>query len=348
MVLKNSPFTRDMNDKTDENRSPWGALESVPGQSAVPALWRERLGAHYEAFQAAFLQPAAEPARSYPCPRGCGCRHEIVRHPEGDLVAVCRCEPRQCDALLLAPEAVVLWKLSWPRLSRALVAALELDAKPAELHVDHTRQIGSWSSDCVPVLLSVQHAPEGFRLVVTELAGRLRQPFILLGPTARFLDAPAQEVLRGVGAAFFSLETTVRCAAHGALQPVCRPGELFSRFAPAPQEQLAEEAARNAFALVKALDADQPAGKAALYTVFRLYCVEGLTVQQVAKRCRCARSLVFVRLNALRRKLGTDLKQLRAYSGHFERIEAALTDPRARRIHRPTAALGDADAAEDA
>lgn len=59
------------------------------------------------------------------------------------------------------------------------------------------------------------------------------------------------------------------------------------------------------FALVKALDSQQPSSKASLDTVFRLYCIEGLNAAQVARKCGCRRSLVFLRLEALRRKLGT-------------------------------------------
>jgi hypothetical protein len=181
---------------------------------------------------------------------------------------------------------------------------------------------------------------------VEALVARLRQPFILLAPTGQHLDAWCQELMAGVRAGFFGLDNHVRFGASGGLQPVRAPGELFAAFTPGVADVLEEDAARKAFALVKALDAEQPVRKASLYTVFRLYCVEGQTVEQVARQCRCARSLVFLRLGALRRKLGRDPRQLRQYSGHFERIEDSLAEPRARRIYRKAAGFGEQDCGE--
>ena len=43
---------------------PWSALERVPGQAGVPALWRRVLGEHFDAFANAFLQRTSEMARS--------------------------------------------------------------------------------------------------------------------------------------------------------------------------------------------------------------------------------------------------------------------------------------------
>jgi hypothetical protein len=58
--------------------SPWPALESSRGLLSVPACWRARLGEHYDAFRSAFLTQSSQPAKYYPCPRGCGCMHEIL------------------------------------------------------------------------------------------------------------------------------------------------------------------------------------------------------------------------------------------------------------------------------
>jgi hypothetical protein len=328
--------------------SPWAALESIPGQAAVTALWGARLGEHYDEFKVAFLQRTGHLAHYYPCPLDCGCWHEVVHHGLDDLTGVCRCDLCRCDPLRLRTDDVRLWELRWARLAQSLCRALDLDFKFADLNLYNTRQIGAWSSAVVPALLTIQHEAGAFRNVVEALVARLRQPFILLTPTGQHLDAACQELLAGVGAGFFGLDNHVRFAASGGLQPLGTPGELFAAFTPGPPDALEEDAARKAFALVKALDAEQPARKASLYTVFRLYCVEGRTVEQVARQCRCARSLVFLRLGALRRKLGRDPRQLRQYSGHFEHIEESLADPRARRIYRKAATFGDEESGEGA
>lgn len=320
---------------------PWDALESIPGLTAVMALWRARLGDWHTEFKNAFLQPAPDLAHSYPCPNDCGCWHEVIHHGPDDIAAVCRCDPCRCAPFALTPDEVRLWGFSWSRFSRALCVALELNFKFADVGLFHTRQIGSWAVGAVPVILTIQHDAGQFHRVVEALVARLRQPFILLAPTAQHLGAAGQELLAGVNAGFFGLDSHARFSADGGLQAVRRPGELFARFTPEPSEALEEGAARQAFALVKALDAAQPARKASLYTVFRLYCVEGLTVEQVARQCRCARSLVFLRLGVLRQKLGGDPRQLRQYSSHFERIEDSLAEPRARRINRQRSIYGE-------
>src|SRR5215468_9443106 len=60
----------------------WQALETSRGLTAVAASWRERLGEQFEAFKEAFLQRAPGVAKGMPCPRGCGCTHEIVAGDE--------------------------------------------------------------------------------------------------------------------------------------------------------------------------------------------------------------------------------------------------------------------------
>jgi hypothetical protein len=325
----------------DGHTSTWSALESLPGQTAVAATWRRHLGSSLEAFQSAFLHPLPEPASSVPCPHECGCWHEVIRHKDGELVGVCRCESWSCDDLALTAEETTLWTLSWPRLGHALCQAFGLQSKRADLHLPATNQIGAWSADAVPVLLTLQTERADFLFVAGQLAARLRQPFILLAPTSHHLDAAAKELLANVGAGFFDLSSHIEFTANGQLRSRVPPGELFARFTPQPKEALEESTARKAFALVKALDSEQPASNASLYTVFRLYCMEGLNAVQVARKCRCGRSLVFLRLKALREKLGVDPRTLRQYSGHLERIEESLADPRARRVHRRTAVYGE-------
>src|SRR5262245_17592121 len=62
----------------------WSALESARGLASVPACWRGRVGEQYQPFRAAFLSQRTQPAKYYPCPRGCGCMHEIV-HVAADV-----------------------------------------------------------------------------------------------------------------------------------------------------------------------------------------------------------------------------------------------------------------------
>ncbi len=310
----------------------WHALENLYRLSQPAVVWQREVGAQYAAFREAFLQRSTEPARAYPCPRGCGCAHEVIQHAPGDIVAVCRCERWNCADLRLSEEEIVWWELNWNRLGRALCEALSLERRPADWGVRKTRQIGAWSAAAVPVILTVQPEARLFREALLELVSRLRSPFILLAPTARHLTAPCLEMLGRVNAGFFDLASYVRLMPGGRLEPARTPGELFMRFNAEPKvgEQSVFE---RAFGLVKALDAELLQNPTPL-AVFRLYCQEGLIVSQIARKCQCSRGTVLNRLKLIAQRTGVEPDRLRQVSGHIAATEENLTDARARRVHR--------------
>ena len=237
----------------------------------------------------------------------------------------CHCEPPACDPLRLTLQEVTGLKLSWSKLGRALCAALSLDPKPDTLNLYNTQQIGSWSPSAIPVILTIQLEPFQFRNAVAELVAQLRQPFILLAPTTGYLDAHCQTLQAGVGAACFGLDSTVRLTPQGTLLATKPPGELFAQFRPEPQEAVAEETARQVWALARRLDAGSGQRKAPPLRVFLLYCKDGLSAGDIAQRCHCGKGLVFIRLRWLRAKLGCNLEDLRQYSEHFQKMEESLS-----------------------
>ena len=315
----------------------WPALERIPNLAAVPWVWWRHLGDEFAAFSAAFLQRAAHEIRFYPCPRGCGCIHEIIRFSETDILAACRCESWNCDDLKLSIEDIVPLELNWPRFGRALARVFLLESKTAAFNLANVRQIGSWSAAAVPVLLCIPDTDMAFRRCVLELATRLRQPFILLTPTATHCDAAAQELLAQAGAGFFPLAAQVAFGPNGGMRATRAPGELFSRFTPQPCEPLDDDVARRAFALVEQLDSDEVVKPPSVLTVFRLYCMEELTATQAARKLHCSKPTVLRRLELLRRKTGLEPAALRRFSTHFSKVEDGLTDSRARHIHRRAA-----------
>ena len=62
---------------------------------------------------------------------------------------------------------------------------------------------------------------------------------------------------------------------HSIVHPI--PGELFARFTPEPKFEPGEDVARQAFALVEQLDSDIASKPPTPMSVFRLYCMEGLS-----------------------------------------------------------------------
>ncbi len=310
----------------------WHCLEDLYSLTQPAAVWQRELGPHYPAFRNGFLQRGTWITRSYPCPRDCGCAHEVVEHGPGDFAAVCRCERWNCDDLRLGTEDVVCWELSWRRLAGALCAALSLASQPADLGLRTTRQIGAWSSAAVPVVLTIQPEPRLFRQTLLELVSRLQSRFILLAPTARHLDAPCLELLGRVKAGFFDLGSCVRLMPGGPLQPLRTPGDLFMQFTAAPSAEDGSMLER-AFALAKALDGEVPLHPTPL-AVFRHYCQEGLNISQIARKFNCSRGTVLNRLKLIRQRTGMEPERLRRISAQVTAVEDELTDARARRIYR--------------
>jgi hypothetical protein len=328
----------------------WQALESSRGLTAIVASWRERLGEEFEAFKDAFLQRAAGVPKGMPCPRGCGCTHEIVagdgrsdecrvasdegKEQRGAIRAICRCDPPNCPDILLTPDDIVLLELSWTKLARALCHVFGLDYKPADLGLLNTRQIGSWSVDAVPVILTIQHERGWFRTVLLELLARLRRRFILLAPTAKNIDAVSHELLASSDGAFLSLDATVTLTAEGSLRlRGAVPGELFARFSPQPGDSDQEIASR-AFALVHQLASQGTRKEPSVMVVFRMYCIDGFSVSTIARKCDTSRMTVRQRLRLIEKKTGMDVDQLRKVSAHLEKAEASFVDSRASHIHR--------------
>ena len=325
------------------NQNLWSALET--SLDAIPSVWRERTGAQFDIIRRAFLQTRTEPAQIFPC-RKCGCSHDVTIHAPGDIVAVCRCDPWACDEIVLTAADIEILDLNWSKLARALCKAFGLDHRPADLPFHNTRQIGSWSADAVPVILTIQSERYDFQHVVMGLAARLRRKFILLAPTSDNLDAISQEILANAGAAFFALDSHVRLTQQGSLQSVKTPGELFAQFTPQPKEAVSEDVARQAFALIQQLDAGGRREPPAVLTVFRLYCMEEMTSDQIAQKCRCSKGTVISRLKLIRAKTGVDPEDFRRLSSHFEKIEEDLTDSRAERVHRKSAIYGEDEETE--
>ena len=202
----------------------------------MASLWQRRVGDEFATVKAAFLQARPKPAVSLPCPHECGCAHAVVRHDDGRIVAVCRCDPWNCDDIPLIDADLVVYELSWPKLGRALAGAFGFAAKGGGFKLPGTMQIGAYASAAVPVVLTIQHEPAEFRSVVAELAARLREPFILFAPTSRFVDGTCKELLANCRAGFFALESHVSLTTQGNLQARKTGAELFARFLPEEKE----------------------------------------------------------------------------------------------------------------
>jgi len=253
----------------------WSALERISGLIALPTLWKKRAGNDFEAFRILCLEPATFPALSYPCPLESSCAYRIRRNPGAVAVSVpthsltdplshplapftgtCETNPPRCPLIDLSLADITPLQLNWPKLGRAICRALSLDSKATPLPVPTTLQIGSWSTDAVPVLLTIQAERHHLHFVICELIAILRQKFIVLTPTSKHYDAKTQQFLAGANSAIFPLDSIVALNPDGTLSPARPPADLFANFGQSPQSKIEIQKSKMAkprFALRKGL-----------------------------------------------------------------------------------------------
>jgi DNA-directed RNA polymerase specialized sigma24 family protein len=95
-----------------------------------------------------------------------------------------------------------------------------------------------------------------------------------------------------------------------------------------------EDVARQAFRLLQQLDSEQIVKPPTVLAVFRLYCMEELTAEQVAGRCGCSKGTVINRLKLIREKTKMEPDELRRFSRQFDKIEDDIRESKATHIHR--------------
>ena len=250
---------------------------------------------------------------------------------------MCDDDDPPCEDLNITSDEARVWEMDYARLGRTVARALGCDARDVEMGSAWCRQIGTFSGAGVPLVMVLPTSAAEFRECVNRVFSQLREHFILLAPTGRFMEASCHGLIKTAKAGFFDLVSLLALEADGRLRPLRNAAALFTPFMPKSEEPASDHEARQLFALLKQLDAGQAVRKAPVSQVFRLYCLEGLSRAEVAKRCGCVESLVTLRLQEIERKLGRKPAELRDLSPEFERIEESLSDPRARRIHRRSA-----------
>lgn len=101
-----------------------------------------------------------------------------------------------------------------------------------------------------------------------------------------------------------------------------------------PHEPIDLNVAQVAFALLVKMDAEGIYKKPSPLTVFRLYCIEGLSADQVAAKCRCAKGTIMARLRFIEAQTKTKPEQFRAMSAHLQELADNYDRSGAREIYR--------------
>jgi hypothetical protein len=206
----------------------WENLERFATPAAVLAEWQEILGGDFAAFQG-FLRPTDDLALEYPCTNrpSCACRHEVVPLR---MVAACRCEPRDCESIVLEPKDVLVYALDTRKLCGAVRAPLGFEPPPDDnAVVDGTRgtwPVGTYGQTRSPVFLTVRLTESDFVEELERLVSGQSEPFILLAPTERHKTSTVQGILQRQRCAFVPLCSSLalagggRFTATGSIQPI--------------------------------------------------------------------------------------------------------------------------------
>ena len=315
----------------------WSALESIPAGSALHTFWSRHLGPDLQTFQHLFLRPAAgPPADAVPCPWNCGCLHKVIRFNSDTLHGICQCNPQRCQTYTVVPEERVTWELDWPKLSRSLCQAVQFQHKIVKLGFYNTLQIGVFPGSAgvpagdVPAILTLAFNSVEFLNILAVLVARFGRPFILLAPSAKPLGPGAKDLLRTTGSVFVPLD------AHLAFDSQSRqlstfnfqPSTFFSDLAAVIADPSDEELARRVCSIIDVLDSESRRKSPSLLTIFRLYCVQEMTVEQIARKCKCSKATVSNRLNLLESKTGVPAARLRHISSYFNKFQEDLDSAR--------------------
>lgn len=92
--------------------------------------------------------------------------------------------------------------------------------------------------------------------------------------------------------------------------------------------------AQAAFALMVKLDARGKQKAPTPLTVFRHYCIEGISAEQTATKCRCSKGTVMGRLRLIERVTRKKPESFRAMSDHLQRLDDNYTQTGAREVYR--------------
>jgi hypothetical protein len=344
----------------------WNSLEMLSTQAALLMEWQNELGADFPVARA-FLRPTSQQVDSYPCsqPNSCGCRHRVVFESPEDVSAVCDCEESGCEPILLGANDLIVYALDGKALAGAIRRAFQLSEIGSD-GFDGLRSfvVGGWGIRRFHVFFNVPISESGLLKEIERLCAAVPDPFVLLTPTSQFCTPMVQRALRRQGCVQTALGGVLKLAASGVLELV--PGTkaavdaLFGDFGKQvaqgkplelaigrveakldaiakirqQTQAVSEDVARQALEIVRKLDAGDRIKKPSLLTVFRLYCVNGMSAGQIASRLGCSKAVVMKRLKLLAEKTGIPAARLRTYSAQFEQMEDGLADSRARRIDR--------------
>ena len=211
----------------------WDWLDRAP-VSGARCEWNRRLGMNFERVAAAVLRRTEGDATWTPCPEGCCGGHRLVPQRDGGsgFVGVCDDDEPMCEDVFLTTDEGREWEMDFRRLGCSVAQALNCEGCEEDLGVKRAWLIGRCSGAGLPVVLLLPGGAREFRESLTQVFVRFREQFIVLAPTARFMDATCHALLKSAKAGFFDLESLLHLEPDGTLRPLRTAAELFAPYLP--------------------------------------------------------------------------------------------------------------------
>jgi hypothetical protein len=209
----------------------WDWMQRAPVE-ATRHEWNRRLGTNFERVTAAVLRRTERDARWMSCPEQCCGGHRLVPQHDGGFLAICNDDEPMCEDVRITDDEGREWEMDFPRLGRMVARALELAPRDVEMESARCRQIGTFSGTGLPVVMVLPASTREFRESLTQACVRLRERFIVLAPTGRFMDVTCHALLKSAKAGFFDLESLLCLESEGTLRPLRRVAELFAPYPP--------------------------------------------------------------------------------------------------------------------
>ncbi len=213
----------------------WTNLEKFAVPATVLAEWRMVLGAEYADAQP-FLRATQEQAEGYPCTNqpSCECRHEVVAHSPKNMVAACRCEPRECRSIRLEPRDLLIYALDTRKLCGAIARVFKFEGATDGSGLSYGAlkiwPVGTYRRTHSPVYLALCPTEELLLANIEGLISAQNEPFILLAPSQRNRSAAVQSLLQRHRCAFIPLSRCLALAGKGKFKETDSIQPILDRF----------------------------------------------------------------------------------------------------------------------
>ena len=319
------------------------ALDRMPIWSAVTVDWTAALEMGFFAlFKGGFIRALKDIADGYPCIRkpSCGCYHTRLG---STFRMVCTCDDPDCCDFTVTEEQLRLHSLNTPRLADALRKTLSV--KGTARHLDGTPGVFTLGTyhpvpqSSYPVFLIMPSAEGGQLTALAELVLSHGKKIGVVLLSRDGLDARTEKSLAGQ-VHFIFLPEVATLTEAGTIELL--PG-IKNPLAPihtSKSSDLTEDQLVLAVQAAFAIDDKKKRRSGPNMITYLRAVARDRGRNQIAQEYDCSPGQITALKKEFRERTGYDPEILAGRIGDLERVAKSVRDPRAKKIHQPTAITG--------